>query len=144
MAPAQTYSDDAGFDLTVSRDMTIFSGQLAAIPTNVCMAIPDGYWGLLLPRSSTFYRRGLYVNPGVIDAGYRGEILALVHNIGEKAVLVRAGERLFQIILVERIPAAWAYRLPGELPKSKRDTAGIGSTGGTGENGAAKATTERG
>ena len=132
-APARSYPDDAGYDLSVSRDMTVFSHTLAAVPTNLAVAIPSGFWGLLVGRSSTFYRRGLLVNSGVIDAGYRGEVMALVYNLGDKAVLVRKGERLFQLILIVQVSGDWRQAAGNRLPESTRDVRGIGSTGGIGD-----------
>ena len=132
VAPERPHANDAGFDLTVSRNVTIEPGAFAAIPTNIAIALPDHVWALLVGRSSTFYRRALLVNMGVIDPGYRGEIMGLVHNLGDEKIVVRQGERLFQIIPVNQLTApTWKRVLRGkDLPVSHRGAAGVGSTGG--------------
>lgn len=134
--PARAHANDAGFDMTISRDVVIEPGAFAALPTNVAIALPDDVWALLVGRSSAFYRRSLIVNVGIIDPGYRGEIMALVHNIGQEKMLAHAGERLFQIIPVQQYwgdadKVKWEWVKRGkDLPVSHRGAAGVGSTGG--------------
>lgn len=131
--PVAAYPDDAGYDLVVSRGVLIAPKITAQIPTNLAAAIPEGYWGLLLPRSSTFYTRQLLMSPGVIDSGYRGEIMAAVHNFGPKNCQINPGERLFQIILVEKTKFAWVRAEEDELGEGSRGSKGFGSTGGQGK-----------
>lgn len=129
--PVRIYKGDAGYDLTASRDMLIEKSNFAAVPTNLAIAIPTGMWAILVGRSSTFYRRGLLVNSGIIDAGYRGELMALAYNLGTKGVIIRKGERLFQLILMPALAEVeWEE---GTLPKSERAGRGIGSSGAMGD-----------
>src|SRR5215467_266533 len=85
--PARAHANDAGFDLFVSRDVVIEPGAFAAIPTNIAIALPEDVWAILIGRSSTFYKRSLLVNVGIIDPGYRGELLALAHNVGKERAI---------------------------------------------------------
>lgn len=128
--PATSYPDDAGFDLTVSRPLMIGPGCFGQVPINISVEIPRGYYGLLLPRSSTFYKRCLIVNPGVIDGGYRGEVMGLVYNLGDKNAMLYAGERIFQILVMENVSARFKWEMVAqeELGKSDRGEKGFGST----------------
>lgn len=131
--PEASYPDDAGFDLFAARDVVVYPRAFAQIPTNIAIALPIGYWAQLVGRSSTFYRRGLLVNYGVIDTGYRGEVIPLVYNIGERRIRVQAGERLVQLIMMHNLSEKCIWeQVPNvaELPSSTRGTAGFGSTGG--------------
>jgi dUTP pyrophosphatase len=92
------HEGDAGWDLYVTEDTTIPAGAYALIPAGIKIAWPAGYWGLILPRSSTLAQRGLMVSPAVIDNGWRGNYYAAVWNLSNKAVVVKVGERLAQVV----------------------------------------------
>jgi dUTP pyrophosphatase len=130
--PTQGYSDDAGFDLYISRAVIIHPRTFAQIPSNCALAIPTGYFGLLLGRSSTFVKRHLMCHQGTIDAGYRGEIIGPVFNPMSKKVILYPGERIFQIIFLPLTHnmGTRKFKMVLELPDSERQTHGIGSTGG--------------
>lgn len=129
--PQRPHANDAGFDFTLSRDVTIEPGAFAAMSTNIAIAMPDNCWAILIGRSSAFYRRQLIVNVGVIDPGYRGEIMGLVHNVGTERVIAHKGERLFQLIPVNIVDVTWANVHRGKnFPVSHRGASGVGSTGG--------------
>ncbi len=128
MAPAKTHDFDAGYDLTCSRYSSVGPGAKSMIPTNVAIDIPGGYFGLVLPRSSAFYRKGLIVHPGIIDAGYRGEVQILAYNPGPKTVYVPEGDRVAQILILPRVDAKFIE--VEELTKGDRGQEGFGSTGG--------------
>jgi dUTP pyrophosphatase len=132
VAPTRQYDNDAGFDLYVSRACIVHPRTFAYIPSNTAMAIPTGYWGLLLGRSSTFGKRHLICNPGVIDAGYRGEIQGLIRNPTSKKVMLMPGERVFQIIFIPLThnQSKVQMKIVNKLPKGTRDIQGFGSTGG--------------
>lgn len=125
--PTRSYEGDAGFDLYCSRDMTIAPGDYVDIPTSVSVALPEGYWALVTGRSSAWRKRGLLVIDGVIDNGYRGELFSAAYNTGGSGVVIDAGERLAQMILLP----VWGGRLQqvDELPASERGSNGFGSTG---------------
>lgn len=125
--PTRSYEGDAGFDLYCSRDMTIAPGDYIDIPTSVAVALPEGYWALVTGRSSAWRKRGLLVIDGVIDNGYRGELFSAAYNTGGSGVVIDAGERLAQMILLP----VWGGRLQqvDKLPASERGSNGFGSTG---------------
>jgi dUTP pyrophosphatase len=100
------------------------------VPTGVAVAIPDGYAGLVLPRSGLASRQGLTLAnaPGLIDPGYRGEITCAVVNLDRsRPVKIRKGDRIAQLVVVPSpgVEADWVE----ELPDSERGQSGFGSTG---------------
>jgi dUTP pyrophosphatase len=131
--PSKAHMDDAGFDLYVSEDTWVPPGRFRDIPTNVRMILPRGHWGLLTGRSSTLRKRGLMVNPGVIDTGYRGELYAGVFNLTDQTVVIRRGDRIAQFILTtnptERTQLMTAPDSLFDTLGHARGTAGFGSSG---------------
>ena len=99
------------------------------VPTGIAVAVPDGYAGLVAPRSGLAARHGISVvnGPGVIDSGYRGELNAILINHGADSVTLRRGDRIAQLLV---IPVALPTLVEvDELPDSERGTGGFGSTG---------------
>lgn len=130
--PSRAYIDDAGYDLYVSEDTVVPAGAFVDIPTSVAMQLPSWSWGLLTGRSSTLRKRGLLVNTGIIDTGYRGELYAGVFNLTQTDVVVEAGERIAQIIILENATAktrVWQLEGDDELEPHQRGTNGFGSSG---------------
>ncbi|MGH2707579.1 MAG: dUTP diphosphatase [Actinomycetota bacterium] len=129
-SPSYAHPTDAGLDLHAAAGMTLKPGERALIPTGVAVAIPDGYAGLVQPRSGLAWRAGLGLvnSPGLIDSGYRGEIAVIAINLDPEAPIeVRRGDRIAQMIIV---PVAHAELVPVvELPPADRGPAGFGSTG---------------
>jgi dUTP pyrophosphatase len=127
--PVYARPDDAGLDLHAAEATTLEPGGRALVPTGIALAIPPGYAGLVLPRSGLALRHGLSLlnTPGLIDAGYRGEIKVLLVNHGEAPVTLERGDRVAQLVVqrVERV----ALTPVGTLPESTRGTGGFGSTG---------------
>lgn len=128
LAPRRHHAGDAGFDLTVSRYVQIFPDQIVHLSTNIAVEIPKGSFGLILPRSSTITKKGLYVNPGIIDSGYRGEVQIVVRNITGNSVHVGEGERVAQLLILPTPPGDFAK--VESLSHGDRDKGGFGSTGG--------------
>lgn len=126
--PQRFHPSDAGADLMISRHVTVGAGTRAQLPTNLAVAIPEGFYGQIIGRSSTFHKRGLIVITGVIDSGYRGEVMIVVYNPTTRATFVQEGERLAQIILLPIQVGDFAAAR--SLPKGDRDEKGFGSTGG--------------
>jgi dUTP pyrophosphatase len=128
--PQAQHPGDAGLDLHAAEGVTIKPGERAMVPTGVAVAIPDGHAGLVLPRSGLASKRGLTLAnaPGLIDAGYRGEVICAVVNLDPYGVVeISSGDRIAQLIVVE-LPAVnpvWSK----ELPPTRRGEAGFGSTG---------------
>ena len=128
--PERAHPGDAGFDLRSIEDVEVGPGERAMVRTGVAVAIPDGHAGLVLPRSGLASKHGLTLAnaPGLIDSGYRGELICSVVNLDpHESVKIARGERIAQLVVVE-VPE----RRPGwvdELPPSSRGESGFGSTG---------------
>jgi dUTP pyrophosphatase len=127
--PRYARSDDAGLDLYAARDIAIGPGDRALVETGIAVAIPAGWAGFVLPRSGLARRHGVTVlnAPGLIDAGYRGEIKVLLVNHGPEHALLRRGERVAQLVIQ---PVGRAELIEVEmLTPSDRGAGGFGSTG---------------
>lgn len=130
--PIRAYKGDAGLDLTATRITTELNecGQLILVyHTDLAVEIPEGYVGLLFPRSSVYKKSLMQTNcVGVIDAGYRGEIMAKFRNTTDVVPAVyREGERFAQLVIVP-IPDITVVEA-AELSESDRGENGMGSTG---------------
>jgi dUTP pyrophosphatase len=127
--PARARQDDAGLDLHAAEDTTIESGARALVSTGIAVAIPQGYAGLVLPRSGLALRHGITLlnSPGLIDAGYRGEVRVLLVNHGPRSVSVARGDRIAQLV-VQRVEPVELVEVD-ELPASERGASGFGSSG---------------
>ena len=128
--PGYAKPGDAGMDLTSNVDVVVGPGERALIPTGVAVAIPEGFAGLVLPRSGLASRHGLTLAnaPGLIDSGYRGEITCAVANLDREApVEIRSGDRIAQLLIVPvlNVDPVWVE----VLPESERGERGFGSTG---------------
>ena len=129
--PAYAHPGDAGADLHAATDVTLDPGERALVPTGIALALPDGYVGLVHPRSGLAARHGISVvnAPGTIDAGYRGEIkVCLVNTDRRESFVVRRGDRIAQLV-VQQVETA-SFVEAEDLPDSVRGDGGYGSTGG--------------
>ena len=129
--PAYAHAGDAGADLVAAEDVELAPGERRLVPTGIAVALPDGYVGLVHPRSGLAHRLGVTVlnAPGTVDAGYRGEILVnLVNHDPAATVRIARGDRIAQL-LVQRVERA-AFHVVEELPETVRGAGGHGSTGG--------------
>lgn len=127
--PAYAREGDAGLDLLAAETVTLAPAGRQLVPTGLRVAIPEGYAGLVLPRSGLALRSGVAVlnAPGLIDSGYRGEIGVLLINHGTAAVTLGRGERIAQLVIQ---PVARATLVEvRELEESQRGAGGFGSTG---------------
>ena len=99
------------------------------VPTGIAVALPNGYVGLIAPRSGLAARHGISLvnSPGILDAGYRGEIHAVLINEGDEPFEYERGERIAQLVVVPF--AAQEYEVVVSLPVSDRGDGGFGSTG---------------
>ncbi len=130
MLPARVYDGDAGVDLVACDRTEIPPGERAVIGTGFAVAIPDGHAGLVLPRSGLAAKHGLTVanSPGLVDAGYRGEVKVILLNTDPREpFVVEPGMRIAQLVLVE-VPQVRLLEVD-ELPGSERGTGGLGSSG---------------
>jgi dUTP pyrophosphatase len=128
--PEQAHEGDAGYDLHAAEGATIGPGERASVGTGIAVAIPEGQAGLVIPRSGLAARHGISVvnAPGLIDAGYRGEVRVLLLNTdASEAFSVEPGDRIAQLVLV-RVEAEEAIEVE-ELDETVRGAGGFGSTG---------------
>jgi dUTP pyrophosphatase len=129
--PSYAMPGDAGADLRTTVDVELAPGARALVPTGVALALPEGFVGLVHPRSGLAARHGLSLvnSPGTVDAGYRGEIkVPLLNTDRTEPIRLRRGDRIAQLV-IQRVARA-RFVTVEELPSSDRGTAGFGSTGG--------------
>jgi len=101
--PKRAYPSDAGLDLFLCGEAKIcHAGTRTILPTGVSLAIPNGYYGRIAPRSGLSVRYGLDVMAGVVDASYRGEVKVVIFNSDERPVSFSNGDSIAQLI-IERI-----------------------------------------
>jgi dUTP pyrophosphatase len=130
LLPTRAYEADAGLDLYSANDARIEPAERASVGTGIAVAIPAGHAGLVLPRSGLAARHGIaLVNaPGLIDAGYRGELRVLLLNTDrEEAFEIRRGDRIAQLVIVA-LPEV-ELEEAAELEAAERGTRGFGSSG---------------
>jgi dUTP pyrophosphatase len=128
--PSQAYAGDAGMDLSACERVEIAPGERAVVGTGLAVAIPEGYAGFVLPRSGLAARHGLgKVNsPGLIDAGYRGEVKVILLNTDRhEPFVIEPGMRIAQLVVLE-LPEVQPVEV-AELPESDRGPGGLGSSG---------------
>jgi len=129
--PAYARPGDAGLDLRAAADAELpAGGGRALVPTGLAVAIPEGFAGFVQPRSGLARDHGVTClnTPGLIDSGYRGELMVLLVNTDPaEPFTVRRGERIAQLVIQ---PVATAALVEvDELPPSARGSGGFGSTG---------------
>ena len=126
--PIRAHATDAGLDLIANENIVIPSMGWRLIATGTQTAIPEGQAGLICPRSGLAAKHGITVlnAPGIIDAGYRGDIGVVLINHGAKPFEVSAGDRIAQMLIMPFTPVTPVGR---PLDSTERGTAGFGSTG---------------
>lgn len=128
--PTRAYPGDAGLDLVACERHEIGPGERSSVGTGIAVAIPDGYAGLVTPRSGLAARNGITIvnAPGLVDAGYRGELRVVVLNTDRRRpFVVEPGMRIAQLVIVP-VPQA-EPREVDVLPRSERGAGGFGSSG---------------
>ena len=128
--PVRASEGDAGYDLHAAEALVLAPGERASVGTGIAVAIPEGCAGLVLPRSGLALRHGIaLVNaPGLIDAGYRGEVRVLLLNTDrDESFQVEVGDRIAQLVIVRHEAPELAE--VDVLPESARGAGGFGSTG---------------
>lgn len=127
--PRHAHEGDGGVDLRARESVVVDPGTRFAMPTGVAVAVPEGFAGLVTPRSGLAARHGVTVlnAPGLIDAGYRGEIEVILANLGDEPYRVERGDRIAQLVVVP--VAVQEYEIVDTLPDSDRGEGGFGSTG---------------
>lgn len=117
---------DAGYDVHATQDEYIQMGQTMRLALGFGLEIPDGYMGLLLPRSGHALS-GHVVSSPPIDESYRGEVHAICHNLGKTWWFIKAGDRIAQLVIVPALAIEWDTF--SELSETVRGSSGFGSTG---------------
>jgi dUTP pyrophosphatase len=128
--PSRAHDGDAGYDLYAAEPATIGPGERASVGTGIALAIPEGWAGLVLPRSGLAARHGITLPnaPGLIDAGYRGEVRVLLLNTDPRERFeISAGDRIAQLVLV-RHESPELIEVES-LEETVRGAGGFGSSG---------------
>lgn len=129
--PGYAHPGDAGADLLAAEDFTLEPGERRLVPTGIALALPEGWVGLVHPRSGLAVRHGITLvnTPGTIDAGYRGEIkVCLINHDLHTPIELERGDRIAQL-LVQRVELVTFIEVD-ELDDTVRGAGGHGSTGG--------------
>ncbi len=127
--PQRAHPGDAGADLFSVEEVAIPPGERRDVGTGLALAIPWGYAGFVQPRSGLAFKHGIMVvnSPGLIDAGYRGEVRVSLYNSGKDPFVVRVGERIAQLV-VQKVENA-EFVATVDLPGTVRGEGGFGSSG---------------
>jgi dUTP pyrophosphatase len=127
--PSRAYEGDAGLDLPAAEAVLLAPGQRAVVGTGLAVAVPEGHAGFVQPRSGLAARHGITIvnTPGLVDAGYRGEVKVVLLNTGDEPFAVEPGMRIAQLVV---LPVAQVEPVEvDELPVSERGARGYGSSG---------------
>ncbi|MCF8528495.1 MAG: dUTP diphosphatase [Aquiluna sp.] len=127
--PVYAKPGDAGADLRSTETLVISAGSRALVKTGVRIAMPDGFVGLVHPRSGLAAKHGITVlnAPGTVDAGYRGEIMVTLLNTSTEEFAIERGDRIAQLVFQRFEKARFIEVI--ELPESSRGDSGFGSSG---------------
>lgn len=135
--PQYAQKGDAGFDLRSTESVTVMPGRTELVGTGLAFEIPDGYFGLVAPRSGLGSRYGLTLanTPSVIDSGYRGEVKLALHKLAPMdsddalgvGYHVERGERVAQMLILP--VAECEFEEVEELSETDRGSGGFGSSG---------------
>jgi dUTP pyrophosphatase len=127
--PGHAHPGDGGVDLYARENVKLEPEAWTMVPTGIAVAIPDRYAGLVVPRSGLAARLGVGVvnGPGLVDAGYRGEIKVILINHSSEPLELQRGERVAQLVVVPVVEQVFVE--VEALPESVRGEGGFGSTG---------------
>lgn len=128
--PSYAKAGDAGADLRARESVTLAPGERALVKTGVAIALPEGYVGLVHPRSGLAAKHGITIvnAPGTVDSGYRGELMVcLLNTDATEPFTVERGDRIAQLV-IQRFEVA-RFAVVDELPESERGSSGFGSSG---------------
>lgn len=129
--PAYASAGSAGLDLlaAVDREVVLPPGGIAAIPTGIALALPEGYEAQVRPRSGLALHHGVTVlnAPGTVDSDYRGEVSAILINHGKAEFSITRGMKIAQLVIAAHVRAEWQET--SRLDETTRGAGGFGSTG---------------
>lgn len=130
--PARASAGSSGYDLraAIEGELTLLPGARALVPTGIALEIPPGWEGQVRPRSGLALRHGLALanSPGTIDSDYRGEVGAILVNLGQEPFTIRRGDRIAQLVFARVAEVEWLEE-GAELEESTRGVGGFGSSG---------------
>lgn len=121
------HEGDAGFDLYAREEITIKPGEWKKIPSGMAFEIPNGYVGLIWDKSGLSTKYALKTLGGVVDAGFRGEVMIGMINLGTEPYTFKKGEKVAQM-LIQKVEHP-EFILSDTLDDTSRGTAAFGSTG---------------
>ncbi|MDX6384261.1 MAG: dUTP pyrophosphatase [Blastocatellia bacterium] len=125
--PQRASEFSAGLDLHSIESVSLQPGERRLVRTGLAVAIPEGFYGRVAPRSGLAVKHGVDVMAGVIDADYRGEVGCLLYNAGDETISLPAQTKICQLIIEQIITpdAVWA----DSLSDTVRGSGGFGSSG---------------
>lgn len=129
LRPSYAHETDAGADLKAANDAIIHAGQRGLVGTGVSIALPEGYVGLIHPRSGLAWKNGITVlnAPGTIDADYRGELAVILYNTSKVDFIIRKYDRIAQLV-IQKVEHATFLNMEA-FDETARGVNGFGSTG---------------
>lgn len=132
ITPTKAYASDAGYDLYANKSYTIQPGQTIKVGTGIALDIPKGYYAEIVPRSGWSYKTKLRIanSPGIIDSGYHGEVIILMHNISDdpfEIYEINQGDRIAQMIFQK--VNDFELEESSDFSVSCREARGFGSSG---------------
>lgn len=129
LVPKKATIGSAGFDLKSAEDAVVQPGCRVPVRNGILLEIPDGWEGQVRPRSGNARKHGISIpnSPATIDSDYRGELVTTLINHGKEPFVVRAGDRIAQILFAQ-VPDV-AFEVVEELSGTARGAGGFGSTG---------------
>lgn len=136
MIPIRAHPDDAGLDLIANEEITILPGSRALVGTGIAIALPPGTVGMVCPRSGLAAKQGVTVlnAPGIVDAGYRGEVKVILVNHSDSPARIMVGDRIAQLVITPALTPV--VHVVEDLDATARGEGGFGSTGVTSAEGA--------
>ena len=117
----------AALDMYSVESVTILTGEFRSIKTGISVAIPEGHYGRIAPRSGLAAKFGIDVLAGVVDSDYRGELGVVLANFGQNDFEIKQGDRIAQFIIEKIILPEPVF--VEDLPQTNRGEGGFGSTG---------------
>lgn len=128
--PVKKTKGASAYDVHTIEDIALRPGERATVSLGFALSVPDGYEVQIRPRSGFAHEHGLYCHFGTIDSDYRGEVRAILINLGEHTFRLSAGERIAQMAIVPLAPReVQELHVVDELDETERGAGGLGHTG---------------
>lgn len=127
--PVRKHADDAGADLASIEDIILKAGERRLVHTGIAVELPYGSLGYVVPRSGLAAKHGITIvnAPGLVDSGYRGELMVCLLNTSDEDFPIHVGDRIAQFVVQEHLLTV--FEEADELNESSRGVGGWGSTG---------------